>query len=251
MAEPAPPHRQLFRVPPREAGEGDALALPVALCGFLQVAADRDADLRGFGMRHLRAQGFAWMLHRLVVEVAAWPKRQEEVAVVTWPMPFGGAIAERAFAVEGEGGRLLAQAASRWALVDLRARRAVRLPDFLLSFPVPGRRAEVRMGPVPTVPRDAVPVAERRLEVRDSDLDLLGHANNTRYLAWGLEAVADDWQEAHELVAFDVSFRREALRGDILTSRTFAAGDHTLAHALVRAEDTETLATLETRWRAR
>jgi medium-chain acyl-[acyl-carrier-protein] hydrolase len=240
MPGPEPLHRQPFRV--------QSLG-PSTLCAFLQEAAGRDADERGFGMSHFLGQGLAWMLQRLVVEVAAWPAAEDEIAVITWPTSFGGAIAKRVFVVEGGHGAVQAQASSRWALVDLGTRRAVRLPDSLRRTPVPSAGVAVRIGPAPAAPRDGTALEERRVEIGDGDLDVLGHANNTRYVQWGMDAVPDAWLEAHELCAFDVAFRREALRGEILTSRAFRAGDDTLAHALVRAEDAEVVATLRTRWR--
>ena len=241
MAGPSPLHRRRFPVPSIDAS---------VLCGFLQEAAGSDAEARGFGMRHFLGQGLAWMLQRLVVEVRIWPTPPQEITVTTWPTSFGGAIAERVFVVEDEAGAVLAQAASRWALVDLRARRALRLPDPLRRTPIPSEGVDVRIGPAPAVSRDATPLEERGVEVGQADLDLLGHANNTRYVQWGLQAVPEAWRGGRELCAFDVAFRKEVVLGDTLASRTFAAGADRLAHALVRAEGGETVATLETRWRA-
>lgn len=250
MTEKAPPFRRIFRVHSFDADERRRLT-PRSLCAFLQEAAGRDADRRGAGMGHLLERGLAWMLQRLVVEVATWPAEQDEVTVATWPIRFGGAAAERAFTVEdGNGGRR-ARATSRWAVVDLEARRAVRLPDFIRAIPVGDGDAEPAMGPTPRMAEGAPLLLERPLEVRRADLDVVGHANNTRYVEWGLESVPDDWHEAHELAAFDVLFRREAGRGDVLVSRTHLAAEDSLVHVLHMAPAGEALATMGTRWRRR
>jgi acyl-ACP thioesterase len=250
LTDPAPPYRQAFRVHSFDADERRRLA-PRSLCAFLQEAAGRDADRRGAGMGHLLDRGLAWMLQRLVVEVLAWPAEQEEITVATWPTRFGGAAAERAFTVEDGRGRRRAQATSRWAVVDLQARRAVRLPDFIRAIPVGEDQLDVATGPVPQAPKEAPLLAERPLEVRRADLDVVGHANNTRYVEWGLEAVPDAWHEAHELATFDVAFRREAARGDVLRSRTYLAAEDALVHTLHLAPDGEALAAMATRWRRR
>jgi len=128
--------------------------------------------------------------------------------------------AERAFAAEDASGRTWARAASLWAVVDLRARRA-------------GSHV----------------VGERRIEVRRGDLDGLGHVNNIYYLDWGLEAVPEEWLLSHELAGFDVVFRRETRLGDAVVSRARLGHDDRLLHELVAATPTdEVLATLETRW---
>jgi len=144
--------------------------------------------------------------------------------VATWPTRFGGAAAERSFVLTDAAGGNFARASSRWAVVDMRARRAIRLPDFIRRLPVTEPVA-VSTGATPDVPGGSPLIGEKHLQVRHTDLDVVGHANNTRYVEWALEAVPRDWSAEHELVAFDVAFRREARQADIL-------------------------ANLETRWRA-
>ena len=222
---------------------------PRALCAFLQEAAGHDADRRGVGMSRLREQGLAWVLLRLKAEVTQWPAQQEEIVVATWPTRFGGAAAERAFAAEDASGRTWARAASLWAVVDLRARRAVRLPAFVRELEVVGQAAGVSLEPAPAAAAGSSVGGERRIEVRRGDLDGLGHVNNIYYLEWGLEAVPEEWLRSHELAGFDVVFRREARLGDAVVSRARLGHDERLLHELVAATPAdEVLATLETRW---
>ena len=203
-------------------------------------------------MGSLLEQGLAWMLQRLVVEVENWPVEQDEIVVATWPTRFGGAAAERSFAVTDAAGRDLARASSRWAVVDLRARRAVRLPDFIRRLPVAEPADVDSGGSVPEIPRGTPVLGEVRVQVRRADLDVVGHANNTRYVEWALEAVPDDWASEQELAAFDVAFRREARRADSLVSRAALLDDGRLGHELMlanAADAPEVLARLESRWR--
>jgi acyl-CoA thioesterase FadM len=243
------PHRDVLRVHSFDVDTRGRLR-PRALCAFLQEAAGHDADRRGVGMARLRGEGLAWVLLRLRAEVTQWPAEQQEVAVATWPTRFGGAAAERAFAAEDASGRTWARAASLWAVIDLRARRAVRLPAFVRELEVVDQVAGVSLEPAASAPAGSSVIGERRIEVRRGDLDGLGHVNNVYYLEWGLEGVPDEWLEEHEMASFDVAFRREARLGDAVLSRT-RLGDHDqLVHELVAAmPGAEVLATLETRWR--
>jgi medium-chain acyl-[acyl-carrier-protein] hydrolase len=199
-------------------------------------------------MTQLIEQGLAWMLHRLCVEVEEWPAEGEEVVVLTWPTGFTGAAAERAFRLTDSAGRQIARAASRWAVVDLRARRAVRLPETMRRLPV-GEAPALALGAAPELPQDAPAVGEVQLRVGRADLDRLGHANNTRYLEWALEAVPDAWAEGRELCAFDVVFRRESRRADPVRSRAVQLDRLRLGHELALPDERVILATLETRWR--
>lgn len=222
---------------------------PAALCAFLQEAAGADAERRGAGMRGLVESGLAWVLQRLRVEIAAWPENGHEIAVTTWPTRFKGAMAERAFTVDSPSGVRLAHAMSRWAMVDLRTRRAARLPGAIRGLPVPSWPAPMDLGPVPAPPPAADPMGECRYVVGTADLDMVGHANNTRYVEWAFAAVPEEWRRDREAAAFDVSFRREALRGDTVLSRVMRGGPELLAHVLLHGASLEPLAVLESRWR--
>lgn len=249
MAAAATQHRQTFRVHSYDTDPAGRLA-PSALCAYLQEAAGRHAHALGVGMEGLLAQGRAWMLHRLRVEMESWPAAQDEIAVLTWPTRFSAAVAERAFRVTDAAGADLARAVSRWAVVDLRARKAVRLTEAIRGLPV-GAAPGVELGPAPELPGDAPALGEARLSVGRADIDVVGHANNSRYVEWALEAVPDDWMKAHTLSAFEIAFRREARRGDLILTRSVRIDDLRLGHELRASDERGALATLETRWRPR
>ena len=96
-------------------------------------------------------------------------------------------------------------------------------------------------------------LGECRLGVRRSDLDGVGHANNTRYVGWGLEPIPEEWLAARTLTGLDIVYRREARLGDIVTSRAVKREGETmrLSHELLLDSSAEPLAELETRWRPR
>lgn len=251
VREPVPHPRELFTVHSFDV-DPDGLLAPRVLCAFLQEAAGRDAARRGVGMDELIARGFAWVLQRLIVAVDEWPREGAVVAVSTWPTRLGGATAERDFIAEGADGRPLARATSRWAVADLAARRAVRLPEFLRGLPVAEPGAGLSLPPFVARAADAALLGERVVEVRRGDLDLVGHANNTRFIEWGLEAVPDEWLKTRALAGLDVVYRQEALKGAAVASRAFAAGgDALLSHELLLASSGKPLADLVTRWRPR
>jgi acyl-ACP thioesterase len=240
-------HRQPFQVHSFEADTAGRLA-PAALCAFLQEAAGRHAHAMGVGMTHLMQDGLAWMLQRLSVEVRRWPAEQDEITVETWPTRFSGAVAERAFRVADAAGAELARAASRWAVVDLAARKAVRLTEAIRALPVGGAPV-LDPGAAPGMPEGVEPLGEAQIRVGRADLDVVGHANNTRYVEWALEAIPDAWVSGRELRSLDVVFRRETRRGDRLVSRSVRVDHDRLAHELALADGGSVLATLETRWR--
>jgi acyl-ACP thioesterase len=104
-------------------------------------------------------------------------------------------------------------------VVDLRARRLVRLPEFVRRCPVPDRPLALDRAPSALAPAEPADL-ERRFEVRRGDLDTVRHVNNTRYVEWALETVPDEVQEQCRPSAFEIAFRREAVYGDTVATRT-------------------------------
>jgi len=246
-----PIHRQQFPVHSYEVDTEGVLA-PRALCAFLQEAAGGDAARAGYTMERLAQEQLAWVIQWMRVEVERYPRRTEKVCVTTWARAFERAIAWREFDVVDEKGGRVAVGTSRWAVVDLAARRLVRLPEFVRRCPVPERppaldRAPVALGPVEP------PEVERRFEVRRGDLDVLRHVNNTRYVEWALETVPDEVLETHRPAAFEIAFRREAVFGDTVMARTRRQTGHTpaFAHELRSLRAEHELARVASVWRAK
>lgn len=103
---------------------------------------------------------------------------------------------------------------------------------------------------------------ELPLQVRDEDIDELGHVNNTVYLRWVQEAATAHWRalapaEALASVAWvvlrhEIDYRAPAFRHDPLKARTWvgaASGITFERHTeILRAEDQRLLARARTLW---
>jgi acyl-ACP thioesterase len=227
------PHRESFRVRSYEVDTRERLT-PRALCAYLQEAAGLHAAALGASMARLRESGLAWVLHRLRVEIDEYPRQGEAVEVVTWPSRFDRVVADREFEVCDERGRRLAAATSRWAVADLRLRRPVRMPEFILAIGGEDRPAPVALtrGELPAV---SAPAVGKTFAVRRSDLDVVHHVNNTQYVGWLLETVPDEVEAGLRPAAVELAFQREALYGDVVLSqaeRLGSVGGHAFAHVL-------------------
>ena len=250
MADPL--HTQDFRVHSYEV-DTEGLLAPRALCAFLQEAAGGDAARGGYTMERLAEVGLVWFIQWMRVEVERYPGRGETVTVTTWARPFGRALAFREFDVLDGAGVRVAVGTSRWAVVDLHARRLVRLPEFVRRSPVPVRPPALDRAPAALEPAEPADL-ERRFEVRRGDLDMVRHVNNTRYVEWVLEAVPDEVQEGCRPSAFEIDFRREAVYGDAVVARTRrlpGPGGPAFAHELREGRGGHELARAASVWRPR
>jgi medium-chain acyl-[acyl-carrier-protein] hydrolase len=245
-----PVHRQDFPVHSYEV-DTEGLLAPRALFAFLQEAAGGDASRAGYTMERLAREQLVWVIQWMRVEVERYPRQGETLTATTWARGFERAIAWREFDVVDGSGARLAVGTSRWAVVDLQARRLVRLPEFVRRSPVPDRPPALDRGPAVLEPAEPAGL-ERRFEVRRGDLDMVRHVNNTRYVEWALETVPDEVQEGCRPSVIEIAFRREAVYGDTVVARTRRladAGGPAFAHELRADGAGHELARAASSWR--
>jgi acyl-ACP thioesterase len=217
-----PLHRQDFPVHSYEV-DTDGLLAPRALFAFLQEAAGGDADRAGYTLERLAEDGLVWVIQWMRVEIERYPVRGDTLAVTTWARRFDRAAAWREFDVKDTSRSRVAVGTSRWAVVDLEARRLARLPEFVRRAPVPDRPPALDREPSALEPASPAE-RERRFEVRRGDLDTVRHVNNTRYVEWALETVPDEVHAGCRPSALEIVFRREATYGETVVARTRRLG---------------------------
>ena len=236
---------ETLRVRSFDVASDGLLSLP-ALAGYLQEAASRHAAALEVAFLQVEGRPVFWVLHQLRLQLHRRPAWAETVHVDTWPCGHRGLRALRTYAVRDENDRLLAEGLSAWLLVDPVRRRPVRLPPEVLRLrgeatsPVP---PETALPAVPEIP----PRWSDTVRVRFSDLDRNGHANNTRYLAWLLDALPDT-QRARSLQTLVITFRSEARLDDAVVVESWLLEADRLRHRFTRNPDRQILAEALTVW---
>ena len=235
--------RQPFTVRAYEAGP-DEHASALVVADLFQEAAGEHARAAGLETFDLGAGTGTWVLARLCLSVSALPAMRERVEVETWPSGHDRLRAFRDYVLRGEGGRELVRGTSAWLVMHVERRRPVRLPPAVFGFGPTSPPRALTFGADPEPP--AAVEAERTFDVRRSDLDRVGHANNVRFLEWTLEALP----EADGLAEIDLLYRAEAVYGDAVISRAGPVVDGARRHEIVRAADGRRLALARTGWRS-
>lgn len=231
--------------------DGLGSARPATITNYLQEAAANHAAALGWAITAAaEEQGKNWMLVRLQVKLEHWPAWRDEIEVETWPSGLEGLVAFREFALRDAEGRQIGAATSSWMMVDLRRRRATRLPAALNEFPFLDRpRAIGNPFPKIEVPED-VDVAER-FAVRRGDLDINGHANQAAYVEWACETVPEEVWRSAKPTELAIAFRSEVRGGDVVESRRIGTGGDVHLHQLRSAVSGKELAVLRTAWTLR
>ncbi len=225
------------------------LQVPI-LCRLLQEVAVTHAGMLGVAVETLLERGTAWVLSRMCLSLDRWPQGGDRITIETWPEAMGKLIVERRFALATDEGDSIGTVSTWWVVLDLERRRPVRLPSEAWD-----RFSEYEIGPTPAkTGKLALPdPAERELafSVRRSDVDLSGHANNTSFVEWVIEAVPDEIWSGCDLTDLDIQFLAECHQGQTVRSRSQLVDRTEVRHQLVRTDDGAEVARARTVWRNR
>ncbi|MCM2281646.1 MAG: thioesterase [Bdellovibrionaceae bacterium] len=206
------------------------------LLNLLQDTAWLHATELGHGYEEMLKDGTAWVLTRQRLEMEAWPTWGDSITIRTWVRPIHGFFATRDLEIylpqkggtappPGRGsfdasasdsgiGQKIGQSTTSWLTMDIRTRKPteVRWKGRAEEFRTDGA---LNLTPMKIELKDGLqPLA--RFQVRNSDLDLNGHVNNTRYAQWLLDAISLDAHQNFNLHAYDVNFIAETKSGDVI-----------------------------------
>jgi len=149
---------------------------------LLQEAAIKHADVYGLGAKAMTALGESWVLNRIAVEIARYPRYEEKVTVRTWSAGIRGFRGYRDLRLYC-GDELVLRASTLWLYINLRTKSLTRVPgDLAERFPV--GQAEVFRPDLDKLRFEppAAGAAATEVSLRYSDFDGNAHLNNTAYL---------------------------------------------------------------------
>ncbi|WP_263789464.1 acyl-[acyl-carrier-protein] thioesterase [Salinibacter sp.] len=222
----------------------------LALADYFQEAAGRHAAELGVSMTDLRADGQAWVLAFMHMQIERLPHQNESIRIETWPSGLESASAHREFVFHDEEGAMLAGGTSRWFVFDVDRRRPVRPPRVLADIEGPDRPGPIDQD-LDALPAPVHTDREQTFTARYHDLDLNRHVNNVRYLEWALETLPAAVLDERRCLGFAVQFEAETRLGDPVRASAEQiedGGTLRVRHRLAQAESDQTLALVRTTW---
>lgn len=199
-----------------------------ALARWLQDAAWADVVDSGL------ANDGVWVVRRLALHVARFPRFGEAAVVETSCSGVGRLWAERASTVRADGGGLV-EAVALWVHLDPSGARPRPLPDgfdAVYGAAAGGRRVKARLRQPAAAPAGA---QQRPWRFRAAELDLAGHVNNAAY--WQVLEEELMGAEPPTGVTYEIEHRTAGAAGEAAVLR---AG----AQRWIAAADGTVLATL-------
>lgn len=188
--------------------------------------------------------GAVWVLSRTKLEIVRTPRYGERVSLSTWPGATQRTIFPRYYLMKNEKGETLISGSSLWLLMDAKTRR--------MATP-----AAVGINVEGICTGDEIPLPDKlRLSGLESsvqrvagfsELDINGHVNNTKYLAWADDILPLSFHKENEPAVIQINFVSEIPCGANVTLN-YAMTDGTLALRGIRGDGAETFE-LKTQYR--
>lgn len=211
-------HAQHFRIDYTQCNPQGVLKL-TELCNLFQATAADHAETGGISFSDMQQHEQAWVLSRMRIEIAALPQWRDDIVVRTWINNLENARSYRSLEMHSKAQKI-SGCHTFWASFNTTSRRPepLRLPhEHFEKFPerLPTEASASRL----VMPSDLQKIGTRR--VRRSDLDMVAHVNNVKYIEWCLDEVP---AEIVSPSVIEMNFIRELVlddRVEILYAREY------------------------------
>lgn len=185
------------------------------LCNILQLTAARHSEVGGISFSDMQEFHQAWVLSRMRVEIMRMPRWKEEVTVKTWIQSLENSRSIRCLELY-VGDEKVVGCETFWAVLNTKTRRpeALALPHEHFEKYPDDRATEKAFSKI-EMGNERRLVSERKVQL--SDLDIVNHANNVKYLEWCLDDVDTAKIMSGKLKAFEMNFLKEVSLDDAIS----------------------------------
>ncbi|WP_298223010.1 acyl-ACP thioesterase domain-containing protein [Flavobacterium sp.] len=177
------------------------------LCNLLQLTAAAHSESGGFSFVDMQEFDQAWVLSRMRLEIAKLPKWKDKITIKTWINSLENSRSVRAMEVSVNGEKYIG-AETFWAVFNTRTRRPEGMAlvhDHCEKYPYD--RATLLPFSKITILEEKEKVFERKVML--SDLDIVNHVNNVKYLEWCLDLVDENYILEQKIVSLEMNFLKE------------------------------------------
>ncbi len=177
------------------------------LCNLLQLTAAAHSESGGFSFVDMQQFDQAWVLSKMRLEITKLPKWKDTITIKTWINSLENSRSVRAMEVAVNGEKCVG-AETFWAVFNTKSRRpeGMALPhDHCEKFP--NERATLLPFSKIEIAHDKELIFERKVVL--SDLDIVNHVNNVKYLEWCLDLLDETSILEQKISALDMNFLKE------------------------------------------
>lgn len=151
-----------------------------------------------------------WVLVQWDIEVIKYPKYGDAVVVETAAEGFRRFLAIRTSTIYSQDGDVLVRAKAKWAYIDRISKKNVEIPPVEYNLYGVDNSFNIKDVEFTKVKLKENYEKIKEVEVSLLDIDTNGHVNNSRYMAWLISAIEEDFYKDHKLMKFSIVYKREA-----------------------------------------
>ena len=184
------------------------------MANFFQEVAYHHASELGLGYDDMKSRKTMWVLSRMRIQMKRYPVWNERIKLETWPSGAERLFALRDFRVLDTKGDVIGMASTAWLILDIDTHRLIRPKEMMEQFKLIVHDVQMFDRPLEKI---SVPGETRQMEMHDvrfSDLDIVGHVNNVRYMEWCIDAATSSENAELDILELEINFTHEALFGD-------------------------------------
>ena len=177
------------------------------LCNILQLTAAAHSEVGGISFSDMQEFNQAWVLSRMRVEIAELPKWRDIVTVKTWINTLENSRSVRALEVFVNGNKIVG-CETFWAVFNTKIRRpeALALPfEHFELYP----ELKATQEPFSKINFNNETEMVFKKTVALSDLDIVNHVNNVKYLEWCLDHLEVELILNQKIKSFEMNFLKE------------------------------------------
>lgn len=215
------------------------------LCNLLQLTAAAHSELGGISFSDMQEFNQAWVLSRMRVEISKLPKWKDTVTIKTWINTLENSRSIRALEVYINGIKVVSSE-TFWAVINTEKRRPEALALPFEHFEIfPEKKATEKSF-------SKIQLLENKEEIFDkvvvlSDLDIVNHVNNVKYLEWCLDFVPSELIINQEIDSFEMNFMKELSLHDVVKIHESVIENKTIFSV---TKDEKTSFALEINWKS-
>ena len=177
------------------------------LCNMLQLTAAEHSELGGISFIDMQIYNQAWVLSRMRLEIAALPKWKDTVTIKTWICSLENSRSIRALEVYVNKNKMIGSE-TFWAVFNTKTRRPeiLQLPQDHFEKFVNNRGTVVEINKI-KIPENLQFIQRKKVYL--SDVDMVNHVNNVKYLEWCLDLIDENLILNNQIVSIEMNFLKE------------------------------------------
>lgn len=187
-----------------------------SMANFFQEVAYHHASELGLGYDDMKSRETTWVLSRMRIHMKRYPVWNERIRLETWPSGAERLFALRDFRVLDMQGEIIGMASTAWLILDINTHRLIRPKDMMEQFKLIIRDVQMFDKPLDKISLPGESTILKQHQVAFSDLDIVGHVNNVRYMEWCIDAATTTANAELDIREFEINFNNEALFGDCI-----------------------------------